>query len=131
MYKVNPDEIADTTSTDGEESSKENEMENDSYINCNIQGINNSMLFNCSITERNPGVHLASICDPDNVKKRKRKKMNKVKVNIPQSQSSTIRKRCLRGLFMESSDSESNDPQKPRRHGCRHVCGEKSNTDHR
>ncbi|KAI3736978.1 hypothetical protein L2E82_26969 [Cichorium intybus] len=127
-YKVNPDEIADTTS-DGEESSKENEIENDSYINCNIQGINNSMLFNCSITQRNPGVHLGSICNPNNVKKRKRKSTNKVKVNIPPSQNSTFRRRCLRGLFMESSSSEPDHPEKPRRHGCRHVCGENSNKD--
>ncbi|KAL4559433.1 hypothetical protein LXL04_031571 [Taraxacum kok-saghyz] len=127
-YKLNPDEITETTS-DGEDSFKENDMENDAYINCNIQGINNSMVFNCSITERSPGVHLGSSCNPKNKNKRKRNNTNKVKVNISPSQNPAVRRRCLRGLFMESSSSEPDDPQKPRRHGCRHVCGEKSNKD--
>nr|XP_043637942.1 pollen-specific leucine-rich repeat extensin-like protein 1 [Erigeron canadensis] len=135
-YKHNPDEITDTT--DGEESStekapeKENEDKN-AYINCNIQGINNSMVFNCTITEKKPGVHLGS-WDPMDVKKPKRKYIklmdkNKVKLNISPKQKHTIRRRCLRGLFMESSDSDPNDPQKSRRHGCRYSSGEKSNKD--
>lgn len=34
----------------------------------------------------------------------------------------TIKRRCLRGLFLESSDS---DQDKPCRHGCRVGCNDK------
>ncbi|KAK9066489.1 hypothetical protein SSX86_013812 [Deinandra increscens subsp. villosa] len=131
-YKVNPYESSDTM-TDEEEKEKDSKAneneENFSYINCNIQGINNSMVFNCSITEKSPGVHLGS-CDKENVNKPKKKYiMSKVKVNSTPSQKHTVRRRCLRGLFMESSDSDPNDPQRPRRHGCRYMSEDKSNKD--
>ncbi|XP_022016323.2 sporozoite surface protein 2-like [Helianthus annuus] len=135
-YKANPEESTDTVTDDEEE--KENDSKPDeneeksSYINCNIQGINNSMVFNCSITERSPGVHFGS-CN-ENVKKPKRMyikstDMKKLKVNGMPSQKQTVRRRCLRGLFMESSESDPNDPHTPRRHGCRYVPGDKSNKD--
>ncbi|KAD6119188.1 hypothetical protein E3N88_10459 [Mikania micrantha] len=132
-YKVNPDDSM-TDEEEKEEDSKANENEENCYINCNIQGINNSMVFDCSITERSPGVHIGS-CDQDNVKKLKRKyikstDLNKVKVSSSPSKKHVIRRRCLRGLFMESSESDPNDPQKPRRHGCRYIGGEdKRNND--
>jgi hypothetical protein len=135
-YKVNPDESTDTMSDEEETVNDSKVYENEEqfpYINCNIQGINNSVVFNCSITEKSPGVHFGS-CDRANVKKPKRKyikstDLNKVKVNSSPSQKYRIRRRCLRGLFMESSDSDPNDPQMPRRHGCRYICGDKNNKD--
>lgn len=30
-----------------------------------------------------------------------------------------VKRRCLRGLFLESSDSDPDDCSKPQRHGCR------------
>ncbi|KVH98406.1 nascent polypeptide-associated complex subunit alpha, muscle-specific form-like [Cynara cardunculus var. scolymus] len=137
-YKVDPDEIADTT-TDGEESSNSNgkksekdsestdKLEKNAYINCNIQGINNSMVFNSSFAERNPGVHLDR--NPENVNKSKRKKSKPMDMTNPSQKVTTIRRRCLRGLFMETSDSDPDDRQKPRRHGCRYTGGEKSNKE--
>ncbi|GKF56270.1 hypothetical protein Tco_0166610, partial [Tanacetum coccineum] len=66
-------------------------------------------------------------------KKRTRKyrklDVNKVKVNVNPLKKRTVRRRCLRGLFMESSNSDNNDPEKPRRHGCRYTSSEKSNQD--
>ncbi|KAI3684872.1 hypothetical protein L6452_34099 [Arctium lappa] len=128
-YKIDPDEIADTTtdeeeSSNGKKSDKDSDsiddLEKNAYINCNIQGINNSMVFNSSFLERNPGVHVGR--NRENVNKLKRKK-SKPKTDTNASRSSTtIRRRCLRGFFMESSDS---DPHKPRRHGCRYTGGEK------
>ncbi|KAI3814667.1 hypothetical protein L1987_14310 [Smallanthus sonchifolius] len=58
-YKLN----SDTTAHDGDGSSQRdsNASENKkpkAIVNSNIQGINNSMMFNSSVTERNPGVHL-------------------------------------------------------------------------
>lgn len=138
QYKANNDEITDTTS-DGEESSKEENEENEikddeneesyGYINCNIQGINNSMVFNCSFTERNPGVHLGSSWKKKRMWKCRKLDVNKVKVNVNPLKKRTVRRRCLKGIFMESSDSDNNDPEKPRRHGCRYTSGEKSNKD--
>lgn len=31
----------------------------DAFINCNVQGVNNSILYNCSSTHHDPGVHLS------------------------------------------------------------------------
>lgn len=31
----------------------------DAFVNCNVQGVNNSILYNCSCTHNDPGVHLA------------------------------------------------------------------------
>ncbi|WOH02962.1 hypothetical protein DCAR_0522352 [Daucus carota subsp. sativus] len=48
-------------------SSNENDQENQitkAFINNNVQDINNSILMNSFITERNPGVHVTLIYDP-------------------------------------------------------------------
>lgn len=48
-------------------SNNENDQENQitkAFINNNVQDINNSILMNSFITERNPGVHVALIYDP-------------------------------------------------------------------
>ncbi|XP_009607887.1 uncharacterized protein LOC107797249 [Nicotiana tabacum] len=119
-YKINPDESADTT-TDGEGSPKDSKTKEDqtiaAYINCNVQGINNSIVFNSSITERDPGVHMSIPSEPVHSSLFD---AHKAEVNVTPAR--TIRRRCLRGLFLESSDS---DPDKPRRHGCRVGCNEK------
>ncbi|KAK6127445.1 hypothetical protein DH2020_038794 [Rehmannia glutinosa] len=66
-YKIKPDENAEAT-TDGEGSFKGKQSEDakatedqptEAYVNNNAQGINNSIVFNSSIAERNPGVHMA------------------------------------------------------------------------
>ncbi|PSR99668.1 Sterile alpha motif domain-containing protein [Actinidia chinensis var. chinensis] len=65
-YKVNLDESNEAT-TDGEGSSKgrstkdsktEEDQASKAYINSNVQGINNTIVFDSSITKRNPGVKL-------------------------------------------------------------------------
>ncbi|KAA8528655.1 hypothetical protein F0562_036010 [Nyssa sinensis] len=64
-YKINPDEsIKGTTDAEGssrgesEDSKTKEDQATKAYINSNIQGINDSILFNHSVAERNPGVHL-------------------------------------------------------------------------
>ncbi|XP_073282449.1 uncharacterized protein [Primulina huaijiensis] len=135
-YKIDPNESPDTT-TDLESHSKHaSKMKNprtledqpaESYVNNNAQSINNSLVFNCSISERNPGVHMVLA----NVPKEYIESRNKTKVrNIQKAESSKttaekvmhkprIRRRCLQGLFLEPSDSETEDMEKSRRHGCR------------
>ncbi|XP_050213959.1 uncharacterized protein LOC126665263 [Mercurialis annua] len=143
-YKLNPDDSGGTT-TDGEGSGKEtrsnNPIEEDpeskAYVNSNIQSINNSIVFDSSMTHQNPGVHLAfsdnleeqdkPVDKPDPVE------THKAEVSITPAQKltydPTIRRRCLRGLFLESSDSSDDNSDKPRRHGCRYVCRERAETD--
>lgn len=101
-------------------------------VNSNVQSINNSALHDSSCNARDPGVHL----------KLSSKKMEATKPSGPAeplkpqktapiitpaqkpSQAPRIRRRCLRALLMESSES---DPEKPQRHGCRFSCEEKKN----
>ncbi|KAM1617270.1 hypothetical protein TB2_015913 [Malus domestica] len=61
-YKTNPDDSLEAT-TDGEESSEGENFDQPSkdhqriaYVNSNVQGINNSVVFYTSVAERNPGV---------------------------------------------------------------------------
>lgn len=141
-YKINPDESGDTT-TDGEESSKGKRLKDSiiredkatkAYVNSNNQGVNNSIVFNSSIAQRNPGVHLAlTRYLPESIKsnnKTESLEARKAEFNIIPAQKltyePTVRRRCLRGLFLEPSDSDDDNPEKPRRHGCRYSCGEKS-----
>ncbi|XVF63835.1 hypothetical protein PTKIN_Ptkin09bG0118400 [Pterospermum kingtungense] len=65
-YKINPNDSPDAT-TDGEESSKDRKPEDSTtkeyqapraYVNSNTQSINNSLVFESFVNERNPGVHL-------------------------------------------------------------------------
>lgn len=143
-YKLKSDEIAETT-TDGEESSKgrsprdpttKNNQATTAYINSNIQSINNSIMFNSSVNERNPGVHLvfshnlAEPTKPATKPETLETHGHEAKVTITPSEKltyqPTVRRRCLRGLFLEPSDSDPDNPEKPRRHGCLYKCGEKS-----
>ncbi|KAK9270115.1 hypothetical protein L1049_025689 [Liquidambar formosana] len=140
-YKINPDESAEAT-TDGEGSSKGRSSKNSmtkenlatkAYVNSNTQSINNSILFNGSVTERNPGVQLALSGNPtepiNSNGETESLETRKAEFNITPAEKltyePTVRRRCLRGLFLESSDSDPDNPEKPRRHGCRYSCGEK------
>lgn len=143
-YKLKSDEIPETT-TDGEGNSKarsprdhttKNNQATMAYANSNIQGINNSIMFNSSVNERNPGVHLvfshnlAEPTKPTTKPETLETHGNKAKVTITPAEKlsyqPTVRRRCLRGLFMEPSDSDPDNPEKPQRHGCLYKCGEKS-----
>lgn len=138
-YKVNPDESAGAT-TDGEGSSKvkkSKEPQNPPswvYVNSNIQSVNNSILFNNSVSERNPGVNLVLSRNPEEPINSDDKpggtlETRRAEFNVTPSERLTyepvVRRRCLRGLLMESSDSDPDNPEKPRRHGCRVSCAAK------
>ncbi|XP_059452096.1 uncharacterized protein LOC132182775 [Corylus avellana] len=139
-YKLNPDESTEAT-TDGEESSKAKKSKDPMaqnppsriYINSNIQSVNNSILFNGSVAERNPGVSLVvSHNQEEPIKSNGQPKAletRRAEFNVTPAEKLTyepaVRRRCLRGLFMEPSDSDPDNPEKPRRHGCRHNCAEK------
>ncbi|XP_058220806.1 uncharacterized protein LOC131331021 [Rhododendron vialii] len=140
-YKINPDE----SSTDEEmisegrrsqDSKTGEDEESKAYINSNVQGINNSIMFNCSIKERDPGVQLALTHDltepfkPNSNRSMESPETRNAGVIVTTAHKltyePTVRRRCLRGLFLEPSDSDPNNPEKPRRHGCRYACKGKS-----
>uniref|UniRef100_A0A6N2KP32 Uncharacterized protein n=1 Tax=Salix viminalis TaxID=40686 RepID=A0A6N2KP32_SALVM len=138
-YKINPDESSEAT-TDGEGSSKgrsskdlltKEDPARKAYINSNTQSVNNSMLFETSVSERNPGVQLNLSCNDEEPSKNSSKPVHletrkadfQVTPAKKLSYEPTVKRRCLRGLFMESSDSDLDNPEKPRRHGCRYNCG--------
>ncbi|XP_044475457.1 proteoglycan 4-like [Mangifera indica] len=141
-YKINSNENREST-TDGEGSCKEKipkgpvpgkDQATKVYINSNVQSINNSILFESSLNERNPGVQLDfSHNQAEHTKptiQQESMETSKAQFSITPVQNLTyqpvIRRRCLRGLFMEPSDSDPDNPEKPRRHGCLYNCGEKS-----
>ncbi|KAI8549656.1 hypothetical protein RHMOL_Rhmol06G0041900 [Rhododendron molle] len=140
-YKINPDE----SSTDGEmisegrgsqDSKTGEDEESKAYINSNVQGVNNSIMFNSSIKERDPGVQLALKHDltepfkPTSTRSMESPGTRMAGVIVTTAKKltyePTVRRRCLRGLFLEPSDSDPNNPEKPRRHGCRYACKGKS-----
>ena len=137
-YKLNPDESNEAT-TDLEGSSKvKKSIENQNppsraYVNNNVQSLNNSIVFDTSVSERNPGVHLALSRDQADPNKSNGNsehfETHKAEFNVTPAEKRTydptVKRRCLRGLFMESSDSDPDNPEKPRRHGCRYDCGDK------
>ncbi|KAK3231637.1 hypothetical protein Dsin_003518 [Dipteronia sinensis] len=142
-YKLNSGEIPEST-TDGEGSSRgkkssdsrtKEDQARKAYINNNTQSITNSIMFESSVNERNPGVRMTlshNLAEPtkSNVKP-DHLETHKAEFSVTQAEKltydPTIRRRCLRGLFMEPSDSDPGNPEKPRRHGCLYNCGEKSN----
>ncbi|GAV77123.1 hypothetical protein CFOL_v3_20595 [Cephalotus follicularis] len=141
-YKPNPDENPETITDDegrseGRESAKAMTKENQAtnvYTNNNTQSINNSILLDSSVNERSPGVELSFSHQPaENTKystKSEPLERRMAEFNITPAKNltyePTVKRRCLRGLFMESSESDPDDPKKPRRHGCRYSCGERS-----
>ncbi|XVF73768.1 hypothetical protein PTKIN_Ptkin13bG0008200 [Pterospermum kingtungense] len=141
-YKINPDDSPEAT-TDGEGSSRGRKPKDSmtkefqapkAYVNSNTQSINNSIVFESSVNERNPGVHLEFLHNLAESTKSTAKaesiKTRKAQSNITQAEKltyePTVRRRCLRGLFAEPSDSDPDNPEKPRRHGCRYSCGQKN-----
>lgn len=137
-YKINHDESAEAT-TDGEASSEGKNLKDaestedqpkEAYLNNNSQGINNSIVFNSSITEGNPGVHMVVTHAPkepiQSIDKTGPPQARKAEFNMTRSDKltyePTVRRRCLRGLFLETSDSDAENSEKPRRHGCRVGC---------
>ncbi|KAM1021507.1 hypothetical protein ACFX2I_042606 [Malus domestica] len=137
-YKTNPDDSLEAT-TDGEVSSEGEKFDQTSkedrhmiaYINNNVQSINNAIVLNTSVAERNPGVQTVFSHSPaESIKPNGKSdplKTHKAQITKTPSEKltheSTVRRRCLRGLFMEPSDSDPDNPEKPRRHGCRYSCG--------
>lgn len=144
-YKSNPDEGIEST-TDGEGSSEgrksrgekaDEELGTKAYINSNVQSINNSLVFNSSVNESNPGVQLLlSQIPTDPVKPNKDTAASGTETHNAKSTVApatkltyappNVRRRCLRGLFLESSDSDPDNPEKPQRHGCRYERREKN-----
>lgn len=144
-YKLNSNDIPDST-TDGEVSSRRRKPEDTkakeeettkAYINSNAQSINNSIVFNGSLDEHDPGVHLVLY---HNVPEPTKSYVKTGPLATHRSEFSataaekltyapTIRRRCLRGLLLEPSDSDPDNPEKPRRHGCLYNCVEKSKHD--
>ncbi|KAG5613334.1 hypothetical protein H5410_024615 [Solanum commersonii] len=139
-YKLNADETADAT-TDAEGTSKGKQkndartmkdQELEAYMNCNVQGLNNSITFDSTIEGKNPGIHMTFPRMPSEPPKTSEKtglfEAHKAEYNVTRAQKHTykptIKRRCLEGLFVEASDSDSDNPEKPRKHGC-HVGGKK------
>ncbi|KAE9586160.1 hypothetical protein Lal_00010230 [Lupinus albus] len=136
-YKTDPKESTEVT-TDGEENSNTKKNSHSSanhvevgktYVNSNIQSINNSLMFHGSITERDPGVQVILPEKPaDHIKydDKLSPQTHKTGFNISRVEKSNnqsmVRRRCLRGLFVEPSDSDPDSPDKPRRHGCKFIC---------
>ncbi|KAL1210159.1 hypothetical protein V5N11_029581 [Cardamine amara subsp. amara] len=140
-YRSNPDESPNTTTTETEGGRRpfkgknlEDEDEEDkvrAYVNGNTQGINNSIVVESSVTENDPGIHMSLIFEkskkeiinqPENVVE---KKPETVKATEKLRSEPRVRRRCLRGLLAESSESEPENPLKPRKHGCRFTCKDK------
>ncbi|GAU34965.1 hypothetical protein TSUD_312960 [Trifolium subterraneum] len=95
------------------------------YVNSNIQSMNNSLMVQGSINGRDPGVRVILPQHPEpQVKRDLENRRDEVKT-VSQVEKLTyrpmVRRRCLRGLMAEPSDS---DPDKPRRHGCKFSCGD-------
>ncbi|KAK1326260.1 hypothetical protein QJS10_CPA01g01183 [Acorus calamus] len=96
-------------------------------INNNVQSVNNSILHNSSCSGKNSGVHLVlsrNYAEPVKQKGREESMSSmegRHNSNPCRKLASEpiVRRRCLRGLFNEPSDSDPENPQKPRRHGCR------------
>ncbi|KAG5033874.1 hypothetical protein GLYMA_04G031100v4 [Glycine max] len=98
------------------------------YVNSNIQSINNSIMSNGSINGRDPGVRVILPQQPQPDVKQPCLEKPKAEVSINRVERvpyrPVVRRRCLRGLFHEPSDSEPHNPDKPRRHGCKFRCGD-------
>ncbi|KAH0920166.1 hypothetical protein HID58_027826 [Brassica napus] len=131
-YKTNPDESPETTATETEGGTRPypKDVEEDArvraYVNGNSQGVNNSIICDSSVQQNDPGIHM-------NLKFEKSKEKDET-ISPPEKKPATekvlkyeprVRRRCLRGLLAESSQSDPENPLKPRRHGCRFTCKDK------
>ena len=134
-YKTEPEESTEaTTDTDTDENSSRGSAEKDdvakAYVNSNIQSVNNSLMLHGSVSERDPGVRVVLPQQPA-AEQNKPLETRRVDVNVNRAEKLSyprpvVRRRCLRGLFLEPSDSDPDNPDKPRRHGCKFRCGDKS-----
>ncbi|KAL2346319.1 hypothetical protein Fmac_000319 [Flemingia macrophylla] len=116
-HSTRPKPEQTNTSTEKDEAAK-------TYVNSNVQSINNSIMSHGSINGRDPGVRVIL---PPQPQPEVKQPMAEVSINRAERVPSrpVVRRRCLRGLMLEPSDSE---PDKPRRHGCKFRCGD-NNTD--
>lgn len=123
-YKLTTDGSAHDAAINGDRSSKRDSkagenQETKAIVNSNIQGINNSMMFNSSVNERNPGVHLGFCRNLANINDSKMRntesmEMQRAEVNITPPQKfiyEPTTERSRGELFMEPSDSEPDDPE--------------------
>ncbi|KAI3726754.1 hypothetical protein L1987_66558 [Smallanthus sonchifolius] len=95
-YKLNSDTTAHDSAINGDESTQRDSEAGENkkpkaIVNSNIQGINNSVMFNSSVTERNPGVHLGFYRDLANIndsimKNTESIEMQRAEVNITSPQ---------------------------------------------
>ncbi|XP_038886773.1 flocculation protein FLO11 [Benincasa hispida] len=139
QYKSNPDqspkcstEIEGNFINETQEDSRteENPPSVEIYINLNVQGINNSIMCNTSFTENDPGIKLKlsreTIKSEDELESHHARKAEySAKPAEKVTYEPRVRRRCLRGMLMESSDSEVENPGKSRRHGCRYGLSSK------
>ncbi|KAA0065223.1 flocculation protein FLO11 [Cucumis melo var. makuwa] len=137
-YKSNPDQSPKSSTNIKENSNNETPQDSTTeenpdppplelYINHNVQGINNSIMFNTSFTENNPGIKLKFPGDgePTNSQDELESHHTRKSTYIPTPAEKVtyeprIRRRYLGGLLMESGDSEDENPRKLRCHGCRY-----------
>ncbi|KAK9165508.1 hypothetical protein Scep_000699 [Stephania cephalantha] len=148
-YKLSHEHHSESKTTDGDSSSrddkksknqngksnnKEESKTSKSFVNSNVQGINNSIMFNSSYSERSPGVHLTLSRSvgpgsegPTTVEARRAdfRAIEAQKLTY----EPTVRRRCLRGLFSEPIESDPDNPGKARRHGCRYNCSPDNRSD--
>ncbi|XP_057434956.1 uncharacterized protein LOC130727736 [Lotus japonicus] len=110
------------------------EENSSSYVNSNIQSMNNSLISHGSINGRDPGVRVILQQQPEEDKQCFEKENPRPEVKIHRAErlnhvpTPIVRRRCLRGLLLEPSDSDPDNPDKPRRHGCKVSCGEVRNS---
>ncbi|KAG1346843.1 muscle M-line assembly protein unc-89-like [Cocos nucifera] len=95
-------------------------------INSNVQSINNSTVHDSTCNARDPGIHMklsSKKLEAANLRGQieplePQKTAPSITPDQKPSHKPRIRRRCLRPLFMESSESDPENPQKPQRHGC-------------
>ncbi|ESQ27613.1 hypothetical protein EUTSA_v10018443mg [Eutrema salsugineum] len=141
-YRSNPEESPNTTSTDTEGGRRPFDGKNEdeeaklrAYVNGNTQAINNSIVCDSSVQENDPGIHMSLKFEESKKKKKDEtisppeNKSEAVSVTAKETEKlkhePRVRRRCLRGLLAETSESEPENPLKPRRHGCRFTCKDK------
>lgn len=108
-----------------------NKEEEKAFVNSNIQSINNSFMLHGSINGRDPGVrvnfpqhhHEAADYNKRGLENNRAEVNNVSQVEKLTYPRPIVRRRCLRGLLLEPSDSDPDNPNKPRRHGCKVTCG--------
>lgn len=98
-------------------------------VNSNVQTINSSILHDSCCSDDNPGVHLVvsngarpECAEATDAHKPRSSRVSSPPQTVVTREAPPARRRCLRSLFLESSDD---DPENPRRrHGCRYTCNE-------